>query len=194
LGKKSILNNPIKLKIGDLIELGDLVGEKYKQTKAYNLNIEKPIEIFKYDENEFKFVELLPSKGTNTDELPKQLIVHKLLSKFHDTIKFLELSNNKLIATTNFFKIEINKAIESNEIKIIKNRIEGIKQEQEIELIKEIQERYELYSLGMITIEELNYSLEDKNYFYFQILQNKWKTNYIRSITGKFYKKKEQGD
>jgi len=34
------MDNQLKLKIGDVLELGDLIGGQYKQTRQYDLNIE----------------------------------------------------------------------------------------------------------------------------------------------------------
>lgn len=43
------LFNGDKIRIGNSFELGDLIGEKYKQTRNFDIHVKNPLEIYKYD-------------------------------------------------------------------------------------------------------------------------------------------------
>lgn len=187
-----ILNNGTQIRVGDFLELGDLLGEKYKRTKNYDVNLVNPIEIHKYDKFDFKYVELIPTKKTDLEELPKAMNAHKLFSKFIDQVKVIETDFQRTIVLTNYFKIDINKAILNNEVKIIRDEFDLNKQKVDIDFLRSIQEYFELYSIGLFTLEEFNGQLEDINYFYFQFEQRKWEVSYARSLVGRFYKMKKK--
>jgi len=63
-------------------------------------------------------------KETDKENLKSQIIVHKLLSKFCDKIKLFKYDSSKLLVITNYFQIDINEAIENQEVKIINSKID----------------------------------------------------------------------
>ena len=190
--KQIVINDQVS-KAGDFVELTDLVGQAYKQTKNYDINVSEPIEIYKYDQDDFKFVQLIPTKDTQVDNLNGPIIVHKLLSNFQDEIVSLEKdSEGKVLAVTNFLRIELEQALTVGEIRLVEPK--PSEQQTEIRFIKSLTEIYEIFSIGLFTPDDLNSLLESQGYHYFQV-QKKWKLKYAHSITGKFYidKNKQKG-
>jgi len=186
----SIFNGK-KLKAGDCIELCDIIGDKYKQTKHYDVNIENPIDLFKRDDSDFKYVEIIPIESEfSSKAFDVEIKAHKLLSKFRDKIQYFEIVSTGSIAVTRYFKIEIDEAIENNEVRIIEGNCELTDQHREEELIENIQEVHEFYSIGLLDEKEFRNSLIVHKHFYFH-LQKKWNIKYGQSITGKYYKIKD---
>jgi len=182
--------NGKKLKAGDCIELCDIIGEKYKQTKHYDINIENPIDLFKRDDFDFKYVDIIPLESEFVEAFGVEIKAHKLLSKFRDKIQHFEIVSTGSIAVTRYFEIEIDEALENNEVRIIEGNCELNDQHREEELIESIREAYEIYSIGLSEEKDFKYSLIGYNDFYFN-LQKKWNIKYRRAITGKYYKIKD---
>lgn len=186
-----LTSNGEKIKPGDSIELSDLVGNKYKQTKNYDINIENPIKIYEYDSYDFKFVEIIPTKDTDLTKIKEPFIVHKLLSKFQDEVTAVEIINTvKYVYTTNF-KIDIENALKYNEITLLKDFQDLRSQSREEMLIESIREVYEIYSMGLFNHEEYKYQMKSYMRFYFDV-QERWETEYAQSISGQYYKRKNK--
>lgn len=177
-----------KLKAGDCIELCDIIGDKYKQTKHYDVNIENPIDLFRRDDFDFKYVDIIPLESEFPQAFDIEIKAHKLLSKFRDKIQYFKTVSTGSIAVTRYFEIEIDEAIENNEVRIIEGNCELTEQRWEEELIESIQSLYESYSVGLIDEEDFKNMLIDHNIFYFNI-QKKWNTKYAMAIGGKYYKR-----
>ena len=182
------LNNGTIIKEGDFLQLGDLMKDKFKLTKNYDINVDHPIEIHKYDNNDFKHVEIIPTPETDLNELPRKTKAHKLLSKVCDQIQSINCTSGKKFIYSNCFKVDIDDAILNKEIEILTCKIDLSKQEKDVDFIKEIQNCIELYSIGLFTLDELNEQLENMNYYYFQFIQKRWEVNYGQSLMGGFYK------
>lgn len=184
---KLILFNGTELEKGDYIQLSDIIGEKYKQTRNYDINIENPINLYEHDNFDFKHVEILPTEKTDIGKIASPIAAHKLLSKFQDSIQYFMFNSGNQIAYTNYFKIDINNAIINNEIQIVRENDKLIEQDHEIDLIETIQEVYELYSIGLFSYSEFRNQLDYRVDYYYQV-QTKWEIKFRRSISGKYFK------
>lgn len=180
------------LQKGDWIRLSDKVSDVYKQTKYYDISIESPKEFQEYDEQDFKFIELLPEmyNPVNMERDKVSINAHKILSLFEDKFDYFKLENGISYGYSSYFKIELENAFKYQELEILKNKHELLfnNQEHEIKLIKTMQEIIDGFSIGLLLEEELQSQLELQNYFYFN-MQNKWIINNYRSIGGEYLKK-----
>jgi hypothetical protein len=115
--------NGVTIKIGDYLELGDLVGNKYTLTWQYDKELEEPYEMHKHDTFDFKYVELMPNELSRFKEIElhyQNLPVHKLLSGLSDQVKSILLEPGQATTVrTCFFEIAIEQALEAGEVKII---------------------------------------------------------------------------
>lgn len=187
---KITIFNGKKLKAGDCIELCDIIGDKYKQTKHYDVNIENPIDLFRRDDFDFRYVDIIPIESDLSDIFDVEIKAHKLLSKFRDKIQYFKTVSTGSIAVTRYFEIEIDEAVQNNEVKIIEGNCELTNQDREEQLIEDTQELYENYSVGLLDEEELRNILIDKNRFYFHY-QKKWGIKYTMAMGGKYYRIKD---
>ncbi len=124
------LKNGFIVNIGDTIELSDKIGEDYKKTKFYDINIRNPSwELFYPSEKDFKYISFY-YKGDNLTPpfRPNNLIppfnfgrVWRLFSNSKSLIKYISIQNETIFLYTDFFKIDIEKALEEKEIEFLQN-------------------------------------------------------------------------
>ncbi len=115
------LKNGFIVNIGDIIELSDKIGEDYKKTKFYDIDIRNPSwELFYPSEKDFKHIffyyggdKIIPPFNFGR--------VWRLFSNSKSLIKYISIQNETIFLYTDFFKIDIEKAIEEREIKFLQN-------------------------------------------------------------------------
>ncbi|WP_299432844.1 hypothetical protein [uncultured Aquimarina sp.] len=118
--KKPIIDGGI-IKVGDIIKLGNTIKEDYKHSKFYNASLRNPSwDLFYPSFKDYKHLSFyFPEK--NEMQLTYFGQVRRIFSNSVVKIKHLFLEDEKLIAYTNLFRIEVEKALEQREIEIIKS-------------------------------------------------------------------------
>lgn len=172
------------LKKGSRVRLGDKVGEKYKQTKQWDISIEDSFLIYIHDSNDFQFIEIYAADNSCC------IKAHKLLSLLEDEFQYFKLENGIQFGYTNHLRIEIEKALKSKEIHVVEENEAVISEhEGEVYFLKDVKDVAESYGLGLLSEREKELSLNLKYCYYFQYIQKKWKINYHQGITGSWHKK-----
>jgi len=180
---KIVLDRGITIRPGDYLELGNLVGDKYKLTWHYDKDLELPYEIHKHDDFDFNCVELMPNELSRFKEIElhyQYLPVYKLLSGFRDQVQaiLIQPDHRKIIRTT-YFEVDIEKALAYDEVIILPEALGNTSAE--TDLLADLQDIHEHFTLGLLTYEELMQSFEDQYLYYYVYSQTKWEVRY-RSI------------
>ncbi len=124
------INKNGSIKVGDCIQLGDKILDDYKKTKFYDSDIRNPSwDLFYSSTFDFKYVSFYHLDVENNSY---QMVDHawRILSNSVLKIKFLSYEKNELVAYTEIFRIEIAKALESNEITLVTSKKKPLNEEQ----------------------------------------------------------------
>jgi len=159
------LPNGLVLKVGDFIQLNDKIGEGYKQTKFYDASLRNPSwDLFYPSEKDFKHIYFyLPEEN----EMGVSIFgrVRRIFSNSIAKIKSIRINNHEIIAYTDGFKIDVVKAIEQEEFKILNAWTDNIT----LVDLSSLKEQFFNYTMGLTLslTEEINkwcfYNLHDLN-------------------------------
>lgn len=157
------LANNSTLKVGDFIQLGDKIGEDYKQTKFYDASLRNPSwDLFYPSEKDFKHIYFyLPEEN----EMGVSIFgrVRGLLSNSIAQIEEIRVNNDKIIAYTDSFKIDAKEAFQQGEFKTLNNQNNDII----LTDLSDLKEKFLGYTMGFLLslTEEINkwcfYSLHE---------------------------------
>ncbi|TAE47629.1 MAG: hypothetical protein EAY69_06290 [Cytophagales bacterium] len=120
-----VLKNGIVLRIGDYLEVGDKIGEDYKKLKSFDVTLRNPSwELFyPADDKDFKHIRFCFGEDEKNTE--KYLLGNawRIFSETISQIEYIVLEDNKIFVYTDIFKIEIQKAFDEQECKILTNEM-----------------------------------------------------------------------
>jgi len=180
------LDHEIKIKIGDVLKIGNKEGEVYKQTKYYDNSIRNPDwSLFYSSKNDFNRIQFY-------NECEKMYPatfgkVWRIFSDFTTKIKKIIKKDDRWFAYTDLFEIDIKNALTRNEVELVNNQFINKKN---IAFEKDLKEQIDNYRIGLLGedfngIESLvRYRLS----LMFLDLDKKWQQN-IKNIKGDWYKK-----
>jgi len=184
------------IKIGDVIQLTDKIGEDYKKTKFYNSKMKNPSwELFYPSKKDFQYIKLFHS-GDFSDFCQQEKAepiywgnVIRIFSEFTAQIIDIRKRNNKIYLYTHIFEIELEQAILGKEI-IYGENILFNKNDEDLSI--DLKESFSNYVMGLFADEEFtNKFFSCLIYYITHIGHNKQKWHWInhgRSIAGGFYK------
>lgn len=117
---KSIqLKNGTNIEVGSVIQLCDKIGDDYKKTKFYDGTLRNPSwELFYPSEKDFEYVFFYYEGDENTTSFNFGR-VRRLFSDSISRIKYISVHEGVVYIYTDLFKIEIEKALEVQEVKIL---------------------------------------------------------------------------
>ncbi len=127
-----ILKNGLELKIGDFLELSDKMGDDFKKTYYFDKTLRNPSwELFYPSKLDFQHIDFCfeinqTENQENTQNEKEAYLCGKILRIFSGTInqiKYIIQTENTIFVYTDLFKIDIEKAFEKQECKIIANEI-----------------------------------------------------------------------
>ena len=119
------LKNGTTIRLGDIIQLSDKIGEDYKKTKFYDMSLRNPSwELFYPSEQDFQYVSFY-YKG---DENVKPFNFGRVRRLFSDSTEVIEsicIQDEVVFLYTSLFKIDIEKALEAKEVKLLQQTVDS---------------------------------------------------------------------
>lgn len=113
------LKNGTGIRVGDSIKLCDKIGEDYKKTKFYDKSLRNPSwDLFYPSEKDFEYVFFYYEGDKNTKAFNFGR-VRRLFSDSTSIIKYISIQNEVTFVYTDLFKVEIEKALEIQEVEIL---------------------------------------------------------------------------
>lgn len=172
----------IEIKTGTFLKLGDLVGNDYTKTADYNPDIIEPLwDLYEDTDKDFKYVKLYYHHKKDSPEIiegwnlinEKSLIFNRarrVLSEYVSEVQFIIERDNQLFVYTDYFQIEIEKALETKEVQVVetkeRNEREIVKHKYLIEATSDAGANF---SIGLITSEEMISQIYNSiNHFFFK--------------------------
>ncbi|WP_299462064.1 hypothetical protein [uncultured Microscilla sp.] len=169
------------VKVGDLIQLADKIGEDYKACRFYDASLRAPSwdllypsqkdfeEVYFYADSEDNFI-------TNFGR------VRRLFSDTISKVKAISINDGCLIVYTDIFKINMENALQKEEVFIVDSQ----NREKILDLAR-VSEEFQYYSMGILTAQELF----NRDVFLRLPLSNKKWYKYHQSINGSWHKNNE---
>lgn len=177
------LSDGYTLKLGDFIQLNDLIGNDYKQTKFYDASLRNPSwNLFYPSDKDFKHIYFyLPEDN----EMDVSIFgrVRRLFSHTIDKIKSIRIHDNKIIAYTDNFKIDVDEALKQKEFIILNHQNANIKPTN----LSSLKERFLHYTMGLMTLDEL---FDNCTFLSLSIRDKSWR-RYERSMSRRWYEIKK---
>ena len=181
------LNNGLSIQVGDIIQLEDKIGEDYKQTKFYDSSIRNPSwHLFYPSEKDFKYVHFYFKESSQNKAFTFQR-VRRLFSGTTAEVISITIQNEILIVYTKTFKIEIESALNENEVRIIKNEEEKPILTNLSILVESMKE----YALGE-SHAPMNEIIDHFSFFNLASLNKHWH-RFDKDINGRWYQVKKLG-
>ncbi|NME69165.1 hypothetical protein [Flammeovirga aprica] len=117
----SIVVEGHKIKEGTILELGDLLGEDYKRTVHYNIQVTDPLwDIYEKSEKDFQYVKLCHIEESH--EILQCMTFDRLrrvCSGFRSIVKHIRKRNGEYYVYTNDYEIAIANAFRIGEVKVV---------------------------------------------------------------------------
>ncbi|MDJ1470989.1 hypothetical protein QNI19_05850 [Cytophagaceae bacterium DM2B3-1] len=171
------LQDGTSLEVGDVIQLADKIDEDYRQTKFYDVSLRNPNwELFYPSEKDFDHVYFYISRKEGV----KPFTVGRVRRLFSNTLAKIELigiQKGQLVVYTDLFKIEIEKALQIQEVKLIKK---NVPEDSFINFIS-----FDLVCFSCFTYEDL---INQWSFFELHCLKKEWE-RYNRNVNGFWYKR-----
>ncbi|MEW7291731.1 hypothetical protein [Aquimarina sp. 2304DJ70-9] len=166
------------LKVGDFIKLGDIMQEDYKRTKFYDSSIRNPSwDLFYPSKSDFKCIAFYFQED-NEMKLTYFGKVRRLFSNSIVRINSLFIEDGQLIAYTDLFRIEVEKALELNEFEIVDSTKKPLD-------LYDLNENISNYTMGFL-VGSLQKIINDWSFNSFSSFHKKWH-NYNRDVNGNWY-------
>lgn len=173
---KSIqLKNGSTLNVGDVIQLSDKIGEDYKKTKFYDKSLRNPSwELFYPSEKDFEYTSFYYEGNENTKPFNFGS-VRRLFSNSTSIIKYISIQYEVIFVYTNLFKVEIEKALEMQEVKILDKNKELVNITDFSNFITEIRNNQYKHSSMLKMLELIDHWCFDS----FSSLKKEWQKNHV---------------
>lgn len=179
----------------DYVFLNDKIGECYKKNKFFDKNLKNSSwELFyPSDRSDFKFINFYSAQDpsdysgsndySNIQNVKKYTLLDPLFRIFSGTyskVKEIVEENGVLIVYTDLFRIELENALEENEITIIS------KENVEINDFSDLIEKINLYMIGFSGYPIMSELIGTWCFSNLHKFKKKW-YNYYRNINGKWF-------
>ncbi|WP_299462058.1 hypothetical protein [uncultured Microscilla sp.] len=173
--------------VGDYIQFTDKIGDSYKQTKFYDSSLRAPCwDLFYPSERDFNHVYFYFDVGEKDERFVTFSRVRCLFSNSIIQIKSISSHKGKVILYSDLFAIELEKAFQEREIKLLS---EG---NGEIELtdFSSLSEQFDNYIQGISEYPSLRETINRWCVYFLRYLDKPW-YKYHQSINGSWHKNNE---
>lgn len=171
----------IKVRKGNILRLSDKIGNDYKKTKYFDINIKNPSwELFYPSDNDFKFIRFMHKREEAKMNKITFGFVWRIFSNFPTTVQSIETRNEKIYINTDIFEIELENALIANEFSISSE--ESIPDNFRF-IIEGLNSHIENFRLGLLTEDEINLSqFISDNFFRFNLDWQNYRRNFASNI------------
>lgn len=177
--KQELVENRTNISVGDFIHLTDKIGEDYKYSRFYNASLRNPSWSLLYPSSkDFEEVYFYFDNEDN-HTITNFGRARRLFSNTISKVEAITM-NDKLVVYTDIFKINIKRALQKQEVKIIKASNKSVQTSD----LSSVLEEFQYYSMGLMTLEEL---FKRDAFSYLPLRSKDW-YNYHQSITGSWHK------
>jgi len=177
--KELIIKEKTKIKVGDIIKLGDLIGDAYLQTKYYDMSIRNPSwELFRPSDKDFKFIKFFNEDKRHNHMPITYGKVWRIFSGLANTVLSIKKRNKKYFIYTEIFEIDVVGAMKRKEM-LLSRKKELPRNACDIN--ENIKIRFEYYRMGLTTAEEF---LLDFPFYDFSDFRKDWQIYRGRFMVG----------
>ena len=157
------------INVGDIIELTDLIGTDYQQTKYYDMSIRNPSwELFYPSEKDFKFIKFFhEDKKQQLGPITYER-VWRLFSGWKNTVLAIKKRKDQYFLYTEIFEIEVEGAIKEKEFLLSNDKTLP---SNALDINEHIRTYFEYYRLALISPKEF---LSGFPFTYFFCFRKDW--------------------